>query len=274
MDEPDTAWARRLWARAVRETFLLAMLGPTMDVYARCRVVGSEALAGVEGPVILVANHCSHMDTPEILRSLPRPLRRRTAVAAAADYFYRSRRRAIAVSLAFNTVPMRRHGGGLEPGPAQHVHALIDDGWSLLIFPEGTRSRDGRIGRLRSGAAALAIAHGLPIVPVHVTGTRAAMPVGQSWPRRLPGRGPGRRHDVEIRFGAPIRPTAVDDRHAVMERVRQFFASCGAPTTPYEPGGIAVGVAQAHGQGAEVGRFGGGDPERHAGTIQRPRSPG
>jgi 1-acyl-sn-glycerol-3-phosphate acyltransferase len=111
------------------------------------------------------------------------------------------------------------------------VDALIDDGWSLLIFAEGTRSRDGRIGRLRSGAAVLAAAHDRPIVPVHVTGTRAAMPVGQSWPRRRPGRWPRRRHDVEIRFGPPIRLGGTEDRHAVMERVRGFFASCGAATT-------------------------------------------
>src|SRR3954451_21502686 len=232
----DTAWARRIWARAVRETFLMAILGPTMDLYTRRRVRGREALAGVEGPVLLVANHGSHMDTPEILRSLPRHLRRRTAVAAAADYFYRSRRRAIAVSLAFNTIPMRRNGGGLQARSTQHVDALIDDRWSLLIFPEGTRSRDGRIGLLRSGAAVLAAAHDLDIVPVHITGTRAAMPVGQSWPRRRPGRWPRRRHDVEIRFGTPIRLTPAEDRHAVMERVRAFYERCGASTTPPEPG--------------------------------------
>src|SRR3954453_19981741 len=232
----DTTWARRLGARAGRETFLMAILGPTMDVYARRRVRGREALADVEGPVLLVANHGSHMDTPEILRSLPRHLRRRTAVAAAADYFYRSRRRAIAVSLAFNTIPMRRHGGGLRAGSTRHVDALIDDGWTLLIFPEGTRSRDGRIGPLRSGAAVLAAAHDLDIVPVHITGTRAAMPVGQGGPKRRPGRWPRPRHDVEIRFGAPIRLTPVEDCRAVMERVRAFYERCGAVTTPPEPG--------------------------------------
>src|SRR4051812_18518060 len=136
----DTTWARRLWARAVRETFLMAILGPTMDVYTRRRVRGAAELAGVRAPVIFVANHCSHMDTPEILRSLPRALRRRTAVAAAADYFYRSRRRALAVSLAFNTIPMHRHGGGLQARSTEHVDALIDGGWNLLIFAEGTRS--------------------------------------------------------------------------------------------------------------------------------------
>jgi 1-acyl-sn-glycerol-3-phosphate acyltransferase len=228
----DTRWARRAWARAARETFLMGMLRPTMDVYAKCRVHGTDVLARLEGPVVLVANHCSHMDTPEILRSLPGRMRRRTVVAAAEDYFYRSRRRALMVSLGFNTVPMRRQGGGLEADKTQHVDELIDHGWSLLVFPEGTRSRDGRIGRLRSGAAVIALAHGVPLVPVHITGTRSAMPVGQSWPERLPGRGLGRRHDVAIRFGPPIRPSALEDRRDTMERVRQFYALCGAQTTP------------------------------------------
>src|SRR3954451_7926357 len=117
----DTTWARRLWARAVRETFLMAILGPTMDVYARRRVRGAAALADVSGPVVLVANHCSHMDTPEILRSLPGRVRRGTVVSAAEDYFNRSRRRALMVSLGFTTVPMRRQGGGLEADKTQHV---------------------------------------------------------------------------------------------------------------------------------------------------------
>jgi 1-acyl-sn-glycerol-3-phosphate acyltransferase len=228
----DISWARWPPARLVREIFLMWMLGPTMDVYTRRRVLGTEHVEGLEGPVVFVANHASHMDTPTILRTLPRHLRRRTAVAAAADYFYRSRLRALSVSLAFNTVPMRRHGGGLEPTSTSHVDQLIDDRWSLLIFAEGTRSRDGSVGRLRSGAAVLAAQHDLPIVPIYVSGTLAAMPVGQGWPKRRAGRFPRRRHPVEVRFGAPILRRDADDRLAVMERVRLFYAACGATTTP------------------------------------------
>ena len=230
----DEGWARRAPARVVREVFLMGVLAPTMDFYTRRRVRGLERLAGVGGPVVFVANHSSHMDTPTILRSLPRHLRRRTAVAAAADYFYRSRPRALSVSLAFNTVPMQRHGGGMEPRSTRHVDRLLDGGWSLLVFAEGTRSRDGGVGRLRSGAAVLAADHGVALVPIHVAGTHAAMPVGQGWPRRRPGRLPRRRHPIEVGFGAPIHPRAGEDRLEVMERVRLFFAECGARTTPDE----------------------------------------
>ena len=142
----DVPWARCRFARGLREFLLNGLLGPAMDFYTRRRVVGRERFDGLEAPVVLVANHSSHMDTPSILRSLPRKWRQRTAVAAAADYFYRKRLVANAVSLLLNTVPMQRTGGGLDPSSTSHVDRLMDQRWNLLIFPEGTRSRDGRIG--------------------------------------------------------------------------------------------------------------------------------
>jgi 1-acyl-sn-glycerol-3-phosphate acyltransferase len=177
-----------------------------------------------------VANHNSHMDTPLILRTLPSRLRRRTAVAAATDYFYTKRRNALAASLVFGTVPLdRSRGAGVGPEQTAHLDRLIHSGGSLLMFPEGTRSRDGRVGHLRAGAALLAAAHQLPIVPIYLSGTRAAMPRGHHWMVFKAGR-PGPRHPLEIRFGEPIFPRADEDPGEVMERVRRFFAGCGAET--------------------------------------------
>ena len=135
-------------------------------------------------PVILVANHSSHLDTPTILRALPLQWRQRTAVAAAADYFYKKRARRELVALIFNTVPLARNGGGVGNGSTEHVDRLIDQRWNLLMFPEGTRSRDGRLGKMRSGAAAIAQQHGIPIVPIYVKGTHEAMPPGRNWPKK------------------------------------------------------------------------------------------
>ena len=236
-------WARWGLARALREVILIGFLGPAMDAYTRRRVLGRKRLEDLEAPVVFVANHSSHMDTPAIMRAMPGRWRRRTAVAAAADYFYRKRVVARAVSLVFNTVPMQRNGGGLEPSSAAHLGDLIDERWSLLVFAEGTRSRDGSVGRLRSGAAVLAAAHGLGIVPIFVSGTRQAMPPGRRWMGRAPGRGRSRRHPVEIRFGAVIHPRPGEHRTEVMERVRLFFAESGASTTPSD--GIAAGEDRA-----------------------------
>lgn len=230
--ELDVRWARRAPARVVREALLCGFFGPAMVAYVRRRIRGREALDGLTGPVVFVANHSSHMDTPAILRALPGRWRRRTVVAAAADYWYTRRDVATAVSLAFNTVPVRRDGGGLDPGATAHVDTLIQDGWSLLLFAEGTRSRDGSVGRLRSGAAVLAMRHGIPLVPIHVAGTRDAMPLGEKWMARAPGRRLGRRWPVRVTFGAPIRARSGEQRNELMERVRLFLAESGAQTTP------------------------------------------
>jgi 1-acyl-sn-glycerol-3-phosphate acyltransferase len=218
----DVPWARCAPARFVRETILRFVLAPLMDLYTRRKVSGRELFERLPGPVVFVSNHASHLDTPTILRALPLKWRRRTAVAAAADYFYKSRIVAQAVALIFNTVPIARRAGSGN-GSTDQVGRLLGQRWSVLLFPEGTRSRDGRLGKMRSGAAVLAQQHNIPIVPIYVKGTHAAMPPGRSWPKRLNGRFLSRRHRVEVHFGAPIRPLAGEHRHDLMERVRAFL---------------------------------------------------
>ncbi len=166
---------------------------------------------------------------------MPRKWRARTAVAAAADYFYDSRWKASGVALLFNTVPLGRKGGGLGNGATDHVDRLIDEGWNLVMFPEGTRSRDGGRNKIRSGAAVIAAHHDVDIVPICVTGTHEAMPPGQNWPKRLKGRFFSRRHDVEVRFGQPIRPAGVESRRDVMEQVRAFWDGEELPAAPPAP---------------------------------------
>ena len=226
-------WARGAPARAARELVLRGVFGSIVASYSRRRVSGREHLDGLAGPAIFVANHCSHVDTPVLLLSLPGVWRRRTAVAAAADYFYARRPlRARAVALAFGTVPVERHSRG-ACAPDAPIRRVLDDGWSLVLFAEGTRSRDGRVGRMRSGAAVLAVEHDVPIVPVFIAGTGAAMPIGRRWMVRPRGGGSGRgggrwaRHDIAVTFGAPI---SVGGRgHAeAMEGVLDFMRACGA----------------------------------------------
>jgi 1-acyl-sn-glycerol-3-phosphate acyltransferase len=227
----DIPWARSWLAGFVRENFMNLVLNPVMDYYAARRATGKEKLENVKGPVILVANHASHLDTPVILSALPRKLRKRTVVAAAADYFYRNRVVASLVSLIFNTVPVeRRRGGGMSKN-GSHLDTLLDQGWNLLLYPEGTRSRDGMPGPLRRGAAVLAATHNLTIVPIRVTGTAEAMPPGRFWPKRLRSKPVPRRHRIEVSFGEPI--TATGDADAVMECVRSFFKNGAGSATPY-----------------------------------------
>jgi 1-acyl-sn-glycerol-3-phosphate acyltransferase len=226
----DVTWTRTSWCSRAREVLICGVFGPLMDLYTRRRVVGRERLDNLTGPVVFVANHNSHMDTPLLLRALGGRWRRRTAVAAATDYFYDKRLKALSASLAFGTVPLdRSSGAGVGAGQTAHLDRHIRAGGSLLMFPEGTRSHDGRVGRLRSGAALLAKAHGVPIVPIYVSGSGDAMPRGHRWMVLKRGR-PGARHAIEIRFGSPIFPRASERPSEVMERVRLFLAECGAKT--------------------------------------------
>jgi 1-acyl-sn-glycerol-3-phosphate acyltransferase len=237
----DVPWARCAPARWVRETILQFVLAPLMDVYLRPRVIGRDVFRRLPHPVILVANHSSHLDTPTILRALPLPWRQRTAVAAAADYFYKRRGVKELVALIFNTVPLARNGGGVGNGAIDHVDHLIDQRWNLLMFPEGTRSRDGSLGKLRSGAAVIAQQHNIPIVPIYLKGTYDAMPPGRNWPHKrwlL-----ARRHRVEVHFGLPIWPGIDEHRSEVMARVRAFLETEAADVPP-APQPVPVPTAQ------------------------------
>lgn len=240
----DRPWARTLPAQLVRGVVICGGFGTIIDTYARHEVAGRELLAHVDGPAIFVANHSSHVDTPVLLRSLPSGWRRRTAVAAAVDYFYAKAMLANAVSLAFGTVPLERRARGVDIHPNGHLELLVESGWNLVMFPEGTRSRDGCVGVMRSGAAVLAARRSVPIVPVHISGTHEAMPPGARWMRR-PQRG-GRlgRHTILVSFGLPIYVGADEEPVEVMESIRLFMAACGADTTP-DPRLAAMRAARA-----------------------------
>jgi len=190
-----TAWARTRPVRILREVVQVAGVKPLLRGEVALDVEGVDELKGFDPPALIVANHASHLDTAVLLSTLPAARRRRTAVAAAADYFFGTVWRAAGSAIAFNTFPIERRGGSESALPGQ----LLADGWSIIVYPEGTRSPDGFPGRFRMGAAWLAVTHSVPVIPVGLRGTYAAMPRGRGWPR------PGRTR-VAVRYGAPIHP--------------------------------------------------------------------
>jgi 1-acyl-sn-glycerol-3-phosphate acyltransferase len=193
---------------------LCYVLGPIIRHYTHPRVVGKDNLAALDPPVVFAANHSSHIDTPLLLRALPVRWRLSTAVVAAADYFFRNRLIAGLVSLAFGAIPVDRRTGRSRDS-TERLNEVVRSSRSILVYPEGTRSRDGRMGVLRSGAASLALENRIPLVPVHLRGTYEAMPPGRWWPRRNP---------VTVSFGAPIRPQPGDDRKTLTARLHESLA--------------------------------------------------
>jgi 1-acyl-sn-glycerol-3-phosphate acyltransferase len=190
-----TKWARTPAAIAVREVLQKGALNSVLRFEVNPQVSGLDSLRKLHGPAVIVANHSSHLDTPLVLCTLPDDMRRKTAVAAAADYFFDTWWRATASAIVFNTFPIERRGGKLSATPGD----LLADGWNVVVFPEGTRSPDGWMERFRMGAAYIAVEQGVPVIPVGIKGSFAAMPRGRGWP--VPGR-----PTVAVRYGDPLYP--------------------------------------------------------------------
>jgi 1-acyl-sn-glycerol-3-phosphate acyltransferase len=216
-DEPSefpTGWARMTVARAARRGIQRAGLTPLVWSMTRPEVQGRDHLENLTGPAVFVANHSSHLDTPLILGSLPARYAKKIAVGAAADYFFDARWRAAVTALVFNAFPVERYRSRRLRSLAPQ---LLARGWSLLLFPEGTRSEDGWMGTMRAGAARLCVTQRVPAVPVVLRGTYAAMPRGRNWP--LPGR-----PRVVVRYGDPLFPYDGESTRAFNERLGQVVA--------------------------------------------------
>jgi 1-acyl-sn-glycerol-3-phosphate acyltransferase len=212
--EFPTDWARSRPARAAREAILRGGLGPIVRRETTLRVEGHDVFDALDGPVIFVANHSSHIDTALLLTTLPTEWQRRVAVGAAADYFFDAWWRAVGSALVFSTFPIERSGVGLSDTPTR----LLAEGWSLIMYPEGTRSPDGWARRFRLGAAYLAAHAKVPVVPVALVGSYAAMPRGRGWPK------PGR-PEVHVRYGRPVRQGDDEDTRAFGARISTAVAT-------------------------------------------------
>jgi 1-acyl-sn-glycerol-3-phosphate acyltransferase len=188
-------WARLAPVRAVRECVQVVAVKPMVRKELSVEVYGLDELRQLDGPALIMANHASHLDTAVLVSTLPTRRRRHTAVGIEADYFFKSWWRASGSAIAFHTFPIQRAGDALSSTPAR----LLAKGWTVMVFPEGTRSRDGFVGQFRMDVAEVAVSSQVPVLPVGILGTYAAMPRGSYWP--LPGR-----PRVSVRYGPPIVP--------------------------------------------------------------------
>jgi 1-acyl-sn-glycerol-3-phosphate acyltransferase len=193
-------WARKPWAKAVRSVLLEVITKPLNSLFAPATVTGLHHLEGLDGPCIFVANHASHVDTSTMLNRLPRRFAHHMVIAAAADYFFDKKGKATFWALTLNAIPVERTK--IDRRSAVVAQTLIEEGWNLMIFPEGGRSVDGRMQPFKPGAAFLACRTGVPVVPVYLDGTRAILA------KSVPGERHHllRRHHVRVAIGAPLVP--------------------------------------------------------------------
>jgi 1-acyl-sn-glycerol-3-phosphate acyltransferase len=170
-----------------------AVVPPVAKAVWRPKVLGLENLPAT-GPVIVASNHLSFADSMVIPFVVPR----KVVFLAKKDYFTGTGLRGALVRGWFEgigMVPVDRDDTKAALASLDTALDVLGRGEAFGIYPEGTRSRDGRLYRGRTGVAHLALTSGAPVVPVGLSGTQDIQPVGTTVPRLA---------DVTVRFGEPI----------------------------------------------------------------------
>lgn len=212
-DQKRARYGSRINATA-RQAAQILLLKPTVWQLLRVHVHGASNLDGLEAPFVAFGNHSSHLDTPLIFGALPTRLSRFMAAGAAADVFFDKWWKSGPMTLFFNGFPVDRGKGRKKQDVRGLSSALLADDIPLLIYPEGTRSRNGAMGPFKPGVAALCISRGAPAVPVALVGAYAAWPSQQ---KHLP-RG---RPVVHVVIGHPLHPLPGEIAHEFNERMRR-----------------------------------------------------
>ena len=196
--------ASRVWYRLLQRSLQLVAV-----VVYRVRYSGRRNIP-CQGGVLVVSNHQSHFDPPLVGIGVPRPLNylARDTLFRFAPFGWLIR--------TVNAFPIDREGVGLA-GIKESLRRL-KRGEMVLIFPEGTRTHNGRISPFRPGFTALAVRSKAAILPVAIDGAFEAFPRGRTWP------GPGR---IRVHFGVPLMPDEIagrDERELLAEVERRVRA--------------------------------------------------
>ena len=188
---PD--WGMDWWCRMVRGFIQRALMFPILKLPYGLKVTGRENLQDIDGPVVFASNHSLGLDNPLIIESIPPLWRRRLAIAGAAR-LWKNPVFWVINPLLGNGFPLAQDGP-IRPS-FENMGKIIDNGWSVLIYPEGQLTIGGPIKSFMNGTGLLAVEGRLPVVPLRLHINRLGSPT------RFPI---FKRGSVEIRFGQPLR---------------------------------------------------------------------
>ena len=215
----------------LRRTLIRAfanLAGGAIEVFARLVTAVRADWQGIHpepGRRVYFANHASNGDFVLIWTVLPERLRRETRPVAGADYWPSNRLRAFIGREVFNAILIDRRGEGPRERPVEQMCEALDEGSSLIIFPEGTRNlTEEPLLRFKTGLFHLVEARPeIDCVPVWIENLNRVMPKGEVVPIPILCR---------VRFGAPLRLGSGEERDAFLDRAREALLSLA-------PGGAA-----------------------------------
>ena len=224
-------WAQR-WPVSWMRAFIYYLLTwPATHLMAHPRVFGRENLRGVKGPVLVVSNHVIYLDVGFVLASLPPRLRHKLAVAMGGERLAEMRRpprewfflrrwlhrmNYFLVVALFNVFPLPKRSGFRES--FRFAGDLVDRGWSVLVFPEGDMTADGKLQPFRAGIGLLANNLKLPVVPIRIDGAYEIREARSRFNR------PGR---IRVHIGKPVEFPAASDPQQIARDLERRVAALG-----------------------------------------------
>jgi len=206
-------WARRAPATWARAFYYLGVLRLLRLLFAPTSVEWPQGAMRLpvdpDRPLVIVANHASHVDTMVLGTTLPRAIRKRLVVAAAADYFFTNSLSSLISTVCIGAIPVDRTK--VNRTTLELCQHLLGEGHVLLLYPEGGRSPDPAVIQpFKPGAAWIARRAGVAVLPVHLHGTGDVLAKGSSLPHR---------HRVRVRFGEPMQCEADEDARDFSARI-------------------------------------------------------
>lgn len=188
-------WPRWRPVRLLRRALMTGIVFPLLRIGYSVEVRGRENFAALKQPALIISNHNMHLDQSMLLSSMPHGFRQRVAIAAAASDIFGNRLRGFGASLLGNAFPFAKEGSGVRES-LEYVARMLDDGWHVLIFPEGKLTVIGPMQPFKSGTGLLAVETSAPVLPMRIDVVRPGFYEGKWLPHP--------RARVRVSIGAPI----------------------------------------------------------------------
>lgn len=206
-------WPITWWARAIRAV-LQGLFLLIMRYWVKIKITGLENLRQTKGPFLLMPNHVSYFDGAIVLMALSSDIRSRVRIAAARDFLYQDFWYcAWLADLVFNSFPIQRESEDIKLG-LEHMGQVLDENYSLMLFPEGQVSQDGQVLPLKQGAGLTAVDMQAPVIPIKIDrDIQKIFPYDKLFPHA--------KGTVTVAFGAPLRFKQTDSYITATEQIEQ-----------------------------------------------------
>jgi long-chain acyl-CoA synthetase len=222
-------WAQRWPIPWIRNFFYYVLSLPATLIMAHPEIVGRENLDGIDGPVLITCNHVTYIDVGFVLIAMPARIRNRLAVGMLGERLWGMWRPPASMSVfarwwqqlgyylvvaLFNVFPLPQQSGVRES--FAFAGESVDRGYSVVVFPEGRRTQDGKPSPFRSGVGMLAQRLDIPVVPLRIDGL---------FDMKLTGRKIARRGELKVLIGKPLRFSPETPAEEIASQLEQITAN-------------------------------------------------